>query len=201
MRIVSLCFTMGYLLLCINVNSQTLLYNVYVANKKSGTMRIHVSREDDSQFSVHCEANVSTMLAKVYTLIQTEYRNGHLQNASVMQKVNDKERDNTKITRQNATYYIERKNKEKSTLKDAVAYSIGLVYHVEPGERKTIFSEKYGVFCPIKEVTPSRYELQMPDGKKVYYTYTDGICTKMQTKQMMMDVRFELAEKKNVVVR
>lgn len=186
---------MMYLSLPTDGFGQTLIYNIFIANKKSGSMLIRANKSDNQNFSVHSETNISVAFSKAHSTMQAQYQNGQLHKASMIQRVNDKVRESSEVTRSGNQYHIEIKGEETIILKDEVVYSVALLYHVEPKGKKAVFSERFGVFCPIKEVEPGMYQLEMPDGKKVYYTYSNGICTQMRTKQMMMEVRFELAEK------
>jgi hypothetical protein len=133
--------------------------------------------------------------SKAHSVLQAQYQNGQLHKASMVQKVNDKVRESSAVVRNGNQYHIDIKDEESIILKEEVVYSVALLYLVEPKGKKAVFSERFGVFCPLKEVEPGKYQLEMPDGKKVYYTYVNGICTQMRTRQMMMEVRFELAQK------
>ncbi len=175
--------------------SQTLLYNIFVANKKAGSMLIKANKSDSQNFSVHSETNISVAFSKAHSVLQAQYQDGQLHKASMIQKVNDKVRESSEVVRSGSQYHINIKGEDAIVLKDEVVYSVALLYHVEPKGKKVVFSERFGMFCPIKEVQPSKYEMEMPDGKKVYYTYLNGICIQMRTKQMMMEVRFELAQR------
>ncbi|MFN7118648.1 MAG: DUF6134 family protein [Saprospiraceae bacterium] len=175
--------------------AQTLLYNIFVANKQAGSMLIRAHKQDAQNFSVHSETNISVAFSKAHSVLRAQYQDGQLHKASMIQKVNDKVRESSEVVRSGDQYHITIKGEEDVILKRDVIYSVALLYHVEPKDKKAVFSERFGVFCPIKEVEPSKYEMEMPDGKKVYYTYNNGICTQMRTKQMMMEVRFELAQR------
>jgi hypothetical protein len=127
-----------------------------------------------------------------YSKSEVYFKNGHLQKSTLIQKVNDKEREKTDISYNGTHYRIQRKGEVASDLKNSILYSIAMLYHTEPEGKKNVFSERYGKFFDIKKIDANRYELALPDGKKTFYTYENGICTRVQTKQMLMDVRFEL---------
>ena len=174
--------------------AQTLTYDVYVAGQHSGMLTV-VAQKSNSSLSIHSEANISVAFTKAIAILEAQYQNGYLHKASVVQRVNNKIRENSEVTREGAYYRVDIKGEESIIFKKEVPYSVALLYHVEPKGRNTVFSERYGLACALKEIEPNKYELQLPTGKKAYYTYTNGICTRMQTRQMMMDVRFELADK------
>lgn len=174
--------------------SQSLLYNIFLANKQVGSMMVQANKSDNQNFSIHSQTNISVAFSKAESTLQAQYQDGQLHTASMIQKVNDKVRESSQVTRNGNQYIIKLKDEETIVLKDEVVYSVALLYHVEPKGKKAVFSERYGVFCPIKPVDANTYEMEMPDGKRVYYTYKNGICTQMRTKQMLMDVRFELAK-------
>jgi hypothetical protein len=183
-----------YLALPIPTAGQTLTYDVLVAGKKSGTLVVRADRLNSNLLTVASDAKISVAFTDAHSTLQAQFRNGQLQKASVVQKVNEKIRESAEINHDGTQYHVAVKGKEATTLKQAIDYSIALIYHVEPKGKKTVFSERYGAFCVIRNLGASKYELQMPDGKKAFYTYENGICTTMQTRQMLMEVRFELAE-------
>lgn len=174
--------------------AQTLTYNVYVAGQRAGTLTVH-AQKNNNDLSIHSEANISVAFSKANSVLQAQYQDGQLYKASVIQKVNNKVRESSEVIWEDNYYKVHIKGEETTTFKEDVLYSVALLYHVEPKGKNAVFSERYGFPCPLKEVEPSKYELQLPTGKKAYYTYANGICTQMQTKQMMMDVRFELAQR------
>lgn len=194
MKTVLILTTVACLSLWEKSTAQTLNYNVYVAGQHAGTLKVS-AQKNNNQLSIHSEANISVAFSKANSILQAQYQNGQLYKATVVQKVNNKVRESSEVIKENSYYRVEIKGEESTTFKDDVMYSVALLYHVEPKGKNAVFSERYGLSCPLKEIEPNKYELKLPTGKKAYYTYNDGICTQMHTKQMMMDVRFELADK------
>lgn len=176
--------------------AQTLTYTVYVAGKKSGTLVVKSNKTDNENFFIHSEANIAVALSEVNSVSDVYFKNGHLHHSSVIQTINAKEREKTTITYDGTHYYIQRKGEERKSLKNSVLYSIAMMYHTEPTGQKTAFSERYGTFLNIKKLSQHQYQLELPDGKINTYTYENGICTQVQTRQLMMEVRFELLGKK-----
>lgn len=194
-----ICFLLfGSLLFNSVASAQTLLYNVLIANKKSGTLTVQSTSTGDDATTIRSQANFSVAFQDINALLEVEYQNGHMHESSMIQKVNDKVREQTIITRQGTEYNVEKKGKEATILAKTVTYTVAMLYHTEPTGIKYVFSERYGVFCPLKKLDSNQYELEMPNGQKVQYFYEKGVCTKVLTRQMMMDVRFEL-QKKGIV--
>lgn len=177
---------------CGTLTAQTLNYAVIIAGKKSGTLVVEHNKTDVNNFMIRSEANFSVAFTDINSTSEVNFKNGQLHKAWVLQKMNDKVREKTDITHDGIQYHIQRKGEDVINLKNNVLYSIAMLYHTEPVGRTTAFSERYGKFCPLKKIANHQYLLDLPDGKKTTYTYKNGVCTKVQTKQMMMDVRFEL---------
>lgn len=180
----------------ISISAQTLTYTIYISGKKSGTLVVKTDKTDSNNFFIHSEANIVTTFSDVNSISEVYFKNGKLQQSSVVQKINDKEKEKTNIKHTGSHYQIIRKGEGNKNLKNSVLYSVSMMYHTEPIGQKLVFSERYGIFLNIKKLQQNQYQLELPDGKKNTYTYESGICTRVQARQMMMDIRFELLGKK-----
>ena len=85
-------------------------------------------------------------------------------------------------------------NKKQINFDDKIQYSITTLYHQEPVGISKIFSERYGTFLEVIEISPHHYTLEKPNGRLTEYTYRDGICTKVVVENFFITVQFELLE-------
>lgn len=189
-------FIAAICVLCTSAPAQTLTYNIFVGGKKSGTLVVKTDKTDSNNFFIHSEANIVVAFSKLNATSEVYFKNGKLHQSSVIQKINDKEKEKTNIAYNGKHYQISIKGEDMKNLKNNVLYTIAMMYHTEPIGQKVVFSERYGIFLNIKKLQQNQYQLELPDGKKNTYTYENGICTRVQARQMMMDVRFELLGKK-----
>ena len=68
-----------------------------------------------------------------------------------------------------------------------------LYFHV-PDTISKVFSGNYQKMLDIKKEGDNRYRLSIPDGKYNYYTYKNGICSKVEIIRTMVSLQFVLRE-------
>jgi hypothetical protein len=116
--------------------------------------------------------------------------------ASSEKHINEELQEWITVSKQQERYRIESHNAEPRYFNSSISFSVGLLYHYEPQNKSSIFSERLGAYVPIKATGTSVYEMRQPDGKTNVFTYRNGICTEMQTEMMASRVKFKLNETK-----
>jgi hypothetical protein len=162
-----------------NASSETRLsYEVVRNGDVIGNIQA-VKRVTEQQVDYTMESNVQIRLLltiTMYSRVTGTFRNGFLQNGSVVRRVNGKDRANARIILSNDHYLIEEKE-QKTRFTEKIFYSSARILHDEPSGITRIFSENFKKFIPIRELRPHYYELTLPDGNKNFYTYVNGVCT------------------------
>ncbi|MDX1940344.1 MAG: DUF6134 family protein [Saprospiraceae bacterium] len=174
--------------------AQDLTYHIFVGKKHAGILKAQMNKLEGDLFKLHLESNTDFTLVEIYTLLEAEYRNGQLQRASNLQKVNGKVKNTSQITWIGNQYKISLAGEERFLQKNIV-FSVAMLYHIEPQGVNNIFSERFGVFCKINKTASNQYELEMPDGKITKYLYSNGICTEMQSDHTLANIRLILQDK------
>jgi len=181
-------------LVVFSASAQQMQYSVFLNNKPVGSLDARRSVKDglanyliqsDVKFHFVFKMNLN------YTFEST-YQNDMLIKGSTRNVVNKDERSASKIT-WNGSYYVLEVKDERSVLKNTrINYSMVSLYFREPTQVTQVFSERHGKFLPIKSLPGHRYEITMPDGKKNYYAYANGICQLVEVQHTLGKVLFKL---------
>jgi len=128
-----------------------------------------------------------------YNLV-TNYENGKLIQSTNRQTTNARINTNT-TTKWDGNRYIVSVQSDRKVLKEKnIDFSLALLYFNEPVGKSKVWSDNFGKFLNIKLVSPHRYELLLPEGKKNYYNYNYGICSMVETEQVFTKVLFILTK-------
>ena len=176
------------------LDAQHLDYYVYLNGKSVGSLKADRNARDGlAHYLIESRADFRFVfkISTDYTF-ETTYQNGMLTKASTKNVVNDEVRGTSKVT-WNGTHYLVETKEERSVLKSArITYSMVSLYFTEPKLIRQVFSERYAKFLPIRSVGEHRYELDLPDGKKNYYTYANGFCQLVEAGHRLGKITFKL---------
>jgi len=75
-----------------------------------------------------------------------------------------------------------------------IDYSVTTIYHNEPLEIKSIFSERFGTLLDIRSPGPNHYYIEKPDGRPTEYFFENGICSKVVVDNFFATFTFEKVE-------
>lgn len=114
------------------------------------------------------------------------YHDGQLLSATSRNLLNDKERSSSRIKYLKDNYEITVDGDSK-TLNAVITESIATMYF-SPPTGSSVFSERYGQFCPIRKVSNDHYQLVKPDDRINDYIYSNGSCQKIMVDLAMAEV-------------
>ena len=77
---------------------------------------------------------------------------------------------------------------------DPIRYNMLLLYTTIPEGITKVYSANSQKHLDIKKLEDNRYRLTLPDGKFNYYTYKNGICTKVEIVRKLFTLEFVLRE-------
>ena len=77
-----------------------------------------------------------------------------------------------------------------------IRYNTLMLYTNIPKNISKVFSGNFQKMLDIKKIAENKYRLILPDGKFNDYTYTNGICTKVEIVRSLGTVQFVLREQK-----
>ena len=163
-------------------NSQTVVYDIVIARRTVGSVRVHQIDSTDEHSKFHIDAEVSIPFYSGSLQSENQFFNGFLKSSMTDYKVNGKKKERTftsKVTpgHYHVDYYGSGKtyDERKDFVHSISKTIVGLYYH-EPINVNAVYSEKFGQMCPVVNLGENRYSVTMPSGKKNIYTYAGGKC-------------------------
>lgn len=173
--------------------AQTLYYKIVWKGDSIGFLsadqdkteeRIHYVIESKASFWVLRRFNLnyfyeSIVSDSVMTFAQTSY---HL---------NKKLKSSSSVNKLASGYKILVDGEVTENNYQAISHNITSVYHSPPLFSTQIFSERFGVFCTWKRLSPTKFELTKPDGRTNIYEYKNGICDKVMVNNRFTTFSFE----------
>ena len=161
---------------------QERVYDVIRKDDKVGTLKATFNNTPLGQF-YYIESKV-----KVWVVINIKinynqsnlFKDGLLQQAAMIRTVNGSTKVSNNILRNASGYVCMRMDGDTVMLKEEIRHTIAKLYFIEPININRVYSENFLSFLAIRSTGPHTYELTLADGKKNYYTYENGLCTKVQ---------------------
>jgi len=170
----------------------SLNYEVTVGVIGSGTLKVTKIHHGTNDYSLLIQGDVKIPFRQIIYYTKVRIKNSKLYQSEVSKTVNGTLKEKTLISKEEENYRVEKSEKDISTMSETVKFTVAMLYLNEPQNQTQIFSEKFGVFCPLISQSDNRYELQLPDGIKTVYHYAFGICTYVRTRFMGQTVEFKL---------
>jgi hypothetical protein len=170
----------------------SLNYEVTVGVIGSGTLKVSKIHHGTNDYSLLIQGDVKIPFRQIIYYTNVRIKNSKLFQSEVSKTVNGSLKEKTLISKEEENYLVEKSEKDISKVSENVKFTVAMLYLNEPLNQAQIFSEKFGVFCPLISQSDNRYELQLPDGIKTVYHYAFGICTYVKTKFMGQTVEFKL---------
>ncbi|MDQ3537071.1 MAG: hypothetical protein M3421_15750 [Bacteroidota bacterium] len=192
----------GNLFYCSNGFGQELNYTILWKNDSIGFLKANRGPSNNFvKYNIQSDVSVR-FLAKVDMVYKFEniYSNGVLVKGTSSNFVNDKKRSFTLIKWDGKNYTAQVDDDEVSVPNKPIKFSMTSLYYKEPIGLNEIFSERFAVYCAINEISPHKYELTLPNGKKNYYTYKDGICTLVEVNHAIATFYFKLQDNDGKIV-
>ncbi|MES2731312.1 MAG: DUF6134 family protein [Bacteroidota bacterium] len=171
-------------------------YDVFLNDKLIGGLDIKRNTKDGlTYYLMRSDVNFRFLFKMTlnYTF-ETTYQNEMLIAGTTQNVMNDNVKSSSKVT-WNGNHYLLQVDNDRSVLKNKrINYSMVSLYFQEPRQIAQVFSERYARFLPIKPLSDHRYELVMPDGKKNYYSYVNGICQSVEVNHTFGKIIFKLIQ-------
>jgi hypothetical protein len=121
------------------------------------------------------------------------YRNGMLMSSHVSRMVNGKQKAN-KITKAcNGCYQLTDDGEVKSINQKQINNNLTLMYLQEPVGLSQVYSDNFQQFVQVKQVDSHTYRINLPDGNYNFYTYTNGVCSKVDIHHSLYTIQIQLA--------
>jgi len=174
--------------------AQTLNYKVTKGGKQIGKILANRQVKADSCiYQLETEVSIRFIATfNVASTFETRYFKNRMVAANTINYLNGDLKEYSKTRWKNGVYHFERDEEKMKLDTNLIEYCIADLYYNEPKGISSIFSERFGKFCTLKETEPHTYELTLPNGKQNYYTYKAGVCQKVEVNLPLATIYFEL---------
>jgi hypothetical protein len=123
---------------------------------------------------------------------ETIFEKGLITYSSIYRNLNGSEKENKKLTIGSDNYRIEKQNKSQILNFYPIRHNMLSLYFSEPVHFKQVYSDNHQQFLDIKKLSSHTYQINFPDGNYSQYSYTDGICQKINVHNNFYNVEIEL---------
>lgn len=120
------------------------------------------------------------------------YENGVMVYSTFYQKQNGSQKANKKTIASGTCYKIMDGETLKSITCDPIRYNMLLLFSSMPEKINKVYSDNFQKLLDIKKVEANKYRLTLPDGNYNYYTYRDGVCSKVDVEGTLFKLQFTL---------
>jgi hypothetical protein len=202
MRLFAILFLFNTLMLVAEANAQDNVYDVIVAGRTIGSLKVFEDNKSDERGTHRIESDFKVLFYSGKYSTQTSYEDGQLVNAVSAHHVNGdlKEKTQTKSIAKSA-YSVSfsgddgEKKKSKEFTKP-ILNTVTSLYYKEPVNISEVYSERYGQMCTVKKLADGSYSVSLPDGKQSLYTYKNGVCREIKTDLSGFKLRIVLNQQK-----
>ena len=174
---------------------QTLNYNVMHGDKTVGHMKLQKTMNGDDTFLKVASDVKMRFIFSIQVNIREDahYRNGMLMSSHVSRLVNGKQKANKITEACNGCYQLTDDGKVKSIDQKQINNNLTLMYLQEPVGLSQVYSDNFQQFVQVKQVGNHTYRINLPDGNYNFYTYTNGICSKVDIYHSLYTIQIQLA--------
>ncbi|MDR2235211.1 MAG: hypothetical protein LBE92_03725 [Chryseobacterium sp.] len=176
------------------VTREYLNYSIIKDDKTIGNIRVERSLKDDTtEYLFESRAKVKILYSiEVYDKMGVTFKQNILQQAKLYRTMNGKLKVNNTATWNGSFYNLSDKDGANGFLKQSIFCSTASLYFNEPGNVKSVFSEKFQKMIPIQKIDSKRYRIKLPNGNTTTYTYNSGICTLVEADTDFANLKFVL---------
>lgn len=164
-------------------------YDIIRNNKVIGYMVCSkIERNETIEYINESTAKFSVLIdVSVYSKLQSSFSKEMLLTGKMIRQVNGKTKADKYISWNQGQYAISNDGKQGS-FSSKINFSTACLMYAEPVGMAQIFSENFGKNITIKEITPHKYALQLPDGSNNFYTYSNGKCVEVEVQTSLATV-------------
>lgn len=180
----------------INAQQRKLAYNVMRNGNVIGRINFIELTQGQKKF-LSFTSDVKTRFILSFCDQSSEtaaYENGVMIYSSFYQKQNGSVKANKITIAAGKSYKLVDKNITSLVSYPPIRYSMLQLYINIPETVDKVYSDNYQKHLDIKKVDQNIYRLALPDGNYNYYTYENGVCSKVVIERSLFTVQFVLTE-------
>ena len=129
---------------------------------------------------------------RVKSFEESEFQKGRLIYSAVNRTVNGDEKVKKQTRAGNKIYTLSDEGKSVVLYNESIGYNLMRMYCLEPLNISKVYSDNYQKFLPITKIKPHTYKVVLPDGNYNYYSYTNGICSKVEVFNTLYNMEMHL---------
>jgi hypothetical protein len=174
---------------------QTTKYNVLHSGKVVGHLDLYQKRNGESL----CLKMISEVKMRFIFSIrvncneESTFQNGRLVSSHVLRNVNGKEKANRQTTAAGDAYQTVAEGKSGKVNQKDISANLMLLYTHEPADNAQVYSDNFQQFLKVKQTGNHVYRIDLPDGNYNYYTYANGVCSKVDIHHSLYTIQIQLA--------
>lgn len=174
---------------------QTVKYNVLHSGKVVGHLNLYRKQQGDDLYLKMISEVKMRFIFSVKVDIQEEsmFSNGKLINSTVCRHVNDKEKCNRQTKAVASGYQTVAEGKCGRLDQQQIGANLMLLYCREPDDKGQVYSDNFQQFLQVKQVSAHVYRIDLPDGNYNFYSYTNGVCSKVDIHHSLYTIQIQLA--------
>jgi hypothetical protein len=129
---------------------------------------------------------------RVKSVEESVFQNGRLIYSAVNRSVNGDEKVKKQTKAGNKVYTLSDDGKSVLLYNESIGYNLMRMYCLEPVNISKVYSDNYQKFLPVTQIKPHTYKVVLPDGNYNYYSYTNGICSKVEVFNTLYNMEMNL---------
>lgn len=179
---------------CFGAYGETLQYAIIRDHKNIGTLHIDRSRKNDiTEYFFESTVKVTVLFdIEVYDRMRVTFKGNQMLQAMLYRTLNGRVKVDNTVTWNGKYYYMTNKDNENSSFKQLISFTTATLYYQEPVHTTQVFSEKFQKMIPIRAVSGSRYRMDLPNGNKTFYSYSNGVCSLVEAETDWANLKFVL---------
>ena len=131
----------------------------------------------------------------IHTAETAAYEDGEMVYSSFYEKKTGSDKANKTTIATGTSYKLTDDGVSKLISCRPIRYNMLLLYTNIPEAINKVYSDNFQKHLDIKKVEGNRFRLTLPDGNYNYYTYKNGICSKVEVERTFFTLQFILREK------
>ncbi len=181
-RKVILLILLAVVVCCLNSAAQQMRFRVVRNDEVIGhVLANQVKQQEITSISIESLTKIKLLWGFSINIKQADtFSNGLLTAAYFNKVINNKEKLCHRMQWCRSFYHVRRKGDEDLRQPQPVYYTTSSLYFTEPVNITDVYSPNFLAFGKMRKVAINKYELQLPDGNKNYYSYKNGICEKVE---------------------
>lgn len=171
-----------------------LIYNVIRNGNIIGTLDLIELTQGEKRF-LSLTSDVKTRFLLTFHLYSSEtaaYDGGIMMYSSFFEKQNGSVTANKRTICDGKNYKLVDKEKTEVVTSPPIRYNLLLLYVTIPEKIDKVYSDNHQKLLDIKKVEHNKYRLTLPNGNFNYYTYENGVCTKVEVERTLFTLQFVL---------